>query len=117
MTFLIVLGAILMIFVWVYIAKQFEEIAEEKGFSGKRYFWIPFLFGIIGYIMVAALPDRGVQEVEVKNFEDLKEPKQSVFKNLSIGDSSSSDQKDAPVMSSKADKYATKEEKLNLPWE
>lgn len=63
MAFLIVLGAILVIFVWVYIAKQFEEIAEEKGFSGKRYFWIPFLFGIIGWIMVAALPDRGKQTV------------------------------------------------------
>lgn len=48
-----------------FIAKQFEDIAEEKGFSQKRNFWIPFFFGLVGWIMVAALPDRGKQTVEV----------------------------------------------------
>ena len=37
----------------------FYEVAKEKGFYRKCYFWIPFFFGFIGYILVAALPDRG----------------------------------------------------------
>ena len=41
-----------------YIAGCFADIAAEKGFEERKYFWIPFLFGIIGYLMVIALPDR-----------------------------------------------------------
>ncbi len=38
------------------VASKFEEIANEKGYSG--YFWWCFWLNIIGYFMVAALPDR-----------------------------------------------------------
>lgn len=69
----IVLGGIaLVVFgIWLnwFIAKQFEDVAAEKGFEEKRNFWIPFFFGIVGYIMVAALPDRGVQTAEIKKEE------------------------------------------------
>ena len=41
-----------------YIANCFYEIACMKGFRDKRYFWLPFLLGIIGYLLVVALPDR-----------------------------------------------------------
>lgn len=40
------------------LASYFYEIACEKGFSEKRFFWIAFLFGIVGYLLVIALPDR-----------------------------------------------------------
>lgn len=40
------------------LAEEFVYIAKKKGFSDKRYFWFCFLFGIIGYLMVVALPDR-----------------------------------------------------------
>lgn len=36
------------------VANTFEKIAEEKGYSG--YFWWCFLLGLVGWIMVAALP-------------------------------------------------------------
>ena len=41
-----------------YIANCFYEIACMKGFHDKCYFWLPFLFGIVGYLLVVALPDR-----------------------------------------------------------
>lgn len=37
------------------VAKEFEKIAGEKGYSG--YFRWCFLLGIAGWIMVAALPN------------------------------------------------------------
>ena len=44
-----------------FIAECFYNIAYEKGFEERRYFWIPFIFGIIGYLLVIALPDRGCE--------------------------------------------------------
>lgn len=41
-----------------YIANCFYEIACMKGFYEKCYFWIPFFLGIVGYLLVVALPDR-----------------------------------------------------------
>lgn len=40
-----------------FVAKKFQECAEEKGYDGSSYFWLCFLLGVIGYCMVAALPD------------------------------------------------------------
>ena len=57
-----ILGVILLIIIvlviWYYIATQFYEVAEEKGYSNKKYLWITFLLGIIGCLLVIALPDR-----------------------------------------------------------
>ena len=50
---------ILALFVEYLVANKFEQIANEKGYSG--FFWWCFLFNVIGYIMVAALPDKTAQ--------------------------------------------------------
>lgn len=42
-----------------YIAKWFFEVAEEKGYHDRKYFWICFWLGIVGYLLVVAMPDRG----------------------------------------------------------
>ena len=47
-----------------YIANCFYEIACMKGFHDKCYFWLPFLFGIVGYLLVVALPDRKKEKAE-----------------------------------------------------
>ena len=57
--FLSILGGIIGIIIDLVIAKAFRTIAEMKGHEGKLYFWWCFLTGIAGYLMVAALPDRG----------------------------------------------------------
>ena len=59
--FVSVITLIVAISIKFMLASYFCEIACDKGYGEKRYFWVPFFFGIIGYIMVAALPDRGIK--------------------------------------------------------
>jgi len=39
------------------ISARFASIAEEKGYDGTGYFFLCFFLGVVGYCMVAALPD------------------------------------------------------------
>ena len=57
---IIVLALIIVLVVKVFIANEFCTVAEEKGYDeeGRKYFWIPFLLGITGYLLIIALPDR-----------------------------------------------------------
>ena len=59
MAFLIILGSILLLWILYLIAKEFYKVAQAKGYSEKKYLWLPFLLGIIGFLLVIALPDRG----------------------------------------------------------
>lgn len=43
-----------------FISKWFSEAAKEKGYRSKKYFWICFCLGMIGYLLVIALPDHGM---------------------------------------------------------
>lgn len=54
---LIVLAVTLALTVNYFIANKFADIAASKGHSKRKYFWICFLFGIIGYLWVIALPN------------------------------------------------------------
>ncbi len=58
MWFLYVLGIIIALIINVVIANKFVEIADMKGHHGSDYFWFVFLFGIIGMLMVIALPNQ-----------------------------------------------------------
>lgn len=58
-TAVLVLGILLAIVIDALLANFFYEVAREKGFTQSRYFWVSFLFCIIGYLLVASLPDRG----------------------------------------------------------
>ena len=44
---------------------EFRDIAAEKGFDGKKYFWYCFWLGFIGYLMVIALPDRKIPQKSI----------------------------------------------------
>ena len=52
----IILMVILAIVLNWNIAKEFEFIATEKGYCEKKYFWWTFWLGILGMLMVIALP-------------------------------------------------------------
>ena len=54
----IIIGCLLFIFVDYLIAKEFNNAAQEKGYYAKKYFWICFLLGAVGYLLVIALPNR-----------------------------------------------------------
>lgn len=62
MDFLIILaifiGLLIIALINWYLAGCFYDVACEKGFTERRYFWVPFWFGLIGYLLVIALPDR-----------------------------------------------------------
>ena len=58
LVFLYLLIAAAFIVLDYFIAKWFFEAAEEKGYHNKKYFWICFLLGAAGWILVCALPDR-----------------------------------------------------------
>lgn len=54
-----------------YIALWFFEVAEEKGYHSKKYFWICFWLGLIGYLLVIALPDRGNSSTDFGELPEL----------------------------------------------
>ena len=67
------LMVIALVFVLSYfIAKWFYEVAEEKGYHDRKYFWICFWLGAIGYLLVVAMPDRGNgQQSTINDLPDL----------------------------------------------
>jgi len=46
------------------IATEMSAIAQSKGCENpRRYFWYSFLFGVSGWIMVAALPNKKLEKL------------------------------------------------------
>ena len=65
---LYIIGITIVITIYLTICTRFAMIADDKGHSGTPYFWVCFFLGIIGFIMVAALPDlttyRAIQDLK-----------------------------------------------------
>ena len=57
-----VIAAAIAIAVDVLIANAFAKCAEQKGYWRNTYFWVCFFLGMIGYCIVAALPDKVLLE-------------------------------------------------------
>lgn len=53
----------LVIVLWVnyLISREFYRAANAKGFYEKKYLWIPFWLGVVGYLLVIALPTKRVE--------------------------------------------------------
>ena len=58
----IIFGSIVGLIVNIILAGAFSGFAEDKGHEPRAYFWTCFFLGIIGYCMVAALPDLILRE-------------------------------------------------------
>lgn len=56
-----------------YVAKEFYKAAVMKGRSEKKYFWLCFVLTLAGYLLVAALPDRGGAAMTSLESDDLPE--------------------------------------------
>lgn len=54
-----IIGIILVFLLQHYIAKQFQSVAYEKGYSESKFYHLCFWLGLPGYLLVIALPDRG----------------------------------------------------------
>ena len=72
MWFLYLLGIVIALMIDYYIAKKFSDIAEMKGHEGNTYFWFTFIFGLIGMLMVIALPN--TEAITIKNLPDKQVP-------------------------------------------
>jgi len=53
------LGVALFILLDYYLAGWFYFIAVDKGYSSTAYLKIAFIFTMIGYLLIIAMPDRG----------------------------------------------------------
>ncbi|MBQ8952555.1 MAG: hypothetical protein IJ048_00435 [Clostridia bacterium] len=49
---------ILMIVIWFKAAKNMARIAADKGYKERKWFHYCFWLGLIGYLMVCAMPDK-----------------------------------------------------------
>ncbi len=62
---------ILIAFIWIaidaFLASEFMDAAEEKGYDDRKYFWFCLLFGLPGWMLVIALPDRPVNLKTAQN--------------------------------------------------
>lgn len=54
----VILIAIVVFVIDVALAREFSAVAEAKGWYGSKYFWYGVFFGIVGYLLVIALPDQ-----------------------------------------------------------
>ena len=74
---LLVLGILvfLVIFFWInyLIAKNFYMIAQQKGYAEGKYFHFCFWLGLVGYLMVIALPDRAALASKEPSFQNRQQ--------------------------------------------
>lgn len=55
---LLLVWGIVSLVIWILISKNFARIARDKGYKEKRWFHFCFWLGMVGWIMVAAMPDK-----------------------------------------------------------
>lgn len=70
---LIILGAVVVITIMYFVAVEFRRIAAMKGHDEAKYFWWTFLLGVVGMLMVVALPqgDRTTDEVKTEELPEI----------------------------------------------
>lgn len=55
---IILIACALILWIDYLIAKEFYFVAQAKGYYEKKYLWICFLLGAVGYLLVIALPNQ-----------------------------------------------------------
>ncbi len=46
------------IFIWFKVAKNMARIAADKGYTERKWFHYVFWLGLVGFLMVCAMPDK-----------------------------------------------------------
>ena len=99
MWFLYILVVVIALVIDYVIAKKFEEIAEMKGHIGSTYFWFTFLFGVIGMLMVIALPN--TNSVHINNLPTTyaapKQPTPSVSVSAPVATEKNPNKANEPI--------------------
>lgn len=62
----------LLIWLQAYIAEAFYDAALNKGFVDRKYYWLTFFCGIVGMLLVVALPQpMGMHKQPSQNLPEL----------------------------------------------
>ena len=64
---IILIACALVLWIDYLIAKEFYFAAQAKGYYEKKYLWICFLLGAVGYLLVIALPNRAIAHKEAND--------------------------------------------------
>ena len=78
-----IIGIIVALIINIVFCFKFGELAEAKGYSPSSYFWLCFFFGMVGSIMVAALPDEALRS-QVFNLKHIQNKSANSGKSASI---------------------------------
>ena len=78
MRFFYLLGIVIALIINIVTAIKFAAIAEMKGHEGNTYFWFTFLLGMVGMLMVIALPTL-LEKDEPKPSLEKDDPKPSII--------------------------------------
>ncbi len=68
----IVIGVLIALAVWFFVSQEFYVVAKEKGYPQEKYLWITFFLGIVGVLLIVALPDRG-KMTSIESYPDVSE--------------------------------------------
>lgn len=69
--FLCLLFLAVVLILQYFLAKWFFEAAEAKGYHDRKYFHIAFWFGLGGWLLIVALPDRGAGQNTAEELPEL----------------------------------------------
>lgn len=72
-SFLLLLIGVIAVVIDYLIAREFYDAAVDKGYTQKKYLWISFFFGIIGYLLVIALPNRRAPYIPNPDVQPFKQ--------------------------------------------
>ena len=66
--------ALLALVIWVYllITREFADIAQSKGYDRTRYWRISFWLGMVGDLIILALPDLTQRKLQQQVLEQLQ---------------------------------------------
>ena len=64
---IVLIACALVLWIDYLIAKEFYFAAQAKGYYEKKYLWICFFLGMVGYLLVIALPNRASAKVEAND--------------------------------------------------
>lgn len=77
---LFILGVAVILALWIFIAKWFENAAADKGYTNDHVFARVFWLGFFGILYTIALPDKTVQRQNEEIISLLKEIKRPLAK-------------------------------------
>ena len=52
----------LIVFVWFKAAKNMARIAADKGYTERKWFHYCFWLGLVGFLMICAMPDKSSRQ-------------------------------------------------------